>query len=764
MALRGSDAVPPEDVDLARRLTRVFWLGVGALLSVAFTAVAVHVWWARTQDHLYASRAALRVARDVGWAVASREAAIRDAIALGDTASLATVLNADDRLDVRLDSLVALQSDSGIAIEARAIHEAVSEWERLWANAMVDVAELGSRGPAPSAESRARFDSVTARLERFIVAGEERFRVQQAAGRRASLVGVGLILSQSTLLAVLLVRIRGRTLLQWSHIVSQRRTMAAQLEELSRARAETQSVTREHARSQATLDTVLAGAPVGIAVLDAYGRVERVNDVFAQFAGASPRAFTGRYLREAAPRPARVLDPLIAQVHASATPLQDVEIEGAAHDAGGKPRLWRVSVYPARGGAAQVEGVGIIAVDITSYRTMERQLMQSQKMEAVGRLAGSIAHDFNNMLTAISAFAQFAHDEVDPKSRAREDIGQIVLAAERGAALTRRLTAFSQPHVTSSIRVSDLPRLLRDLTGLLTRLVGEDVTLNTHIASDLWPVEADPSQIEQVVLNLVVNARDAMPSGGTIVIEAANTHLDASHVGGNPRAHPGPHVMLAVTDTGVGMDAETRARIFEPFFTTKPLGKGTGLGLATVRSIVDQLAGAIWVYSEPGRGSTFKVYLPRSARAAGMTTPPGGTPVGEGLAALSLLLVEDDPSVRRAVQRGLERYRCTVHVADNGRQALEVLEQLGDRVDVVLSDLVMPEMGGLEFSRAVRERAPHVRLILMSGYTVESVQHQALHDSGALFLEKPFTTDDLVVRIREAMEAARRAADDLIGD
>ncbi|HEX7121117.1 MAG TPA: ATP-binding protein [Gemmatimonadaceae bacterium] len=763
MAKRGNpqlDPLPPEDAAGARGLKRVFWLGTAGLASVALTVLAVHLWWANSHERLLTSGAVVRVAREIRWTIADREAVLSGALLANDTAAVTAALTSDPLLDSALDSLFALTAGDQLLVpQARAVGDAVDTWERS-----LQMARLAADSRTVVASSRVRLEQVREPLRQLIASSEERFESQRVHGRQMSLIGVALVLVQLALLAILLAMLRRRTVAQAAHIATQRQRLATKVDELSRTRAASHAVAREHERSRAALETVLASAPVGIAVLDVYGRVEQVNPVFAQFAGATAEAYTGRYLREIAPGPARVLDPLLAQVTASAHPVQDVEIEGARNEPGEKPRLWRVSVYPTRTASGTVDGAGIVAVDITPYRNMERQLLQAQKMEAVGRLAGSIAHDFNNLLTAISAFGQFAQEDVDPKSRAREDIGQIILAAERGAALTRRLMAFSQPQATSDDRVDDLARLLRELTGLLHRLVGEDIALNTHFAPDLWPVDADPAQIEQIVLNLVVNARDAMPSGGTIVIEAANTHLDAEHVSEYPGATPGPHVMIAVTDTGVGMDAETRARIFEPFFTTKPIGKGTGLGLATVQTIVNQLGGAIWVYSEPGRGSTFKVYFPRSVAGAGTRTPPSTATFADGLSSVSLLLVEDDPSVRRAVQRGLERYRCTVHVADNGRHALEVLERLGGNVDVVLTDLVMPEMGGFEFSRTIRARAPHIRLILMSGYAVESVQQQGLREAGAVFLEKPFTTDALVARIREAMESSNRPADEVIGN
>ncbi len=291
----------------------------------------------------------------------------------------------------------------------------------------------------------------------------------------------------------------------------------------------------------------------------------------------------------------------------------------------------------------------------------------------------------------------------------------------------------------------------------MQRLLGEDVKLDLRLTSELWPVDVDPGQLEQVILNLAVNARDAMPNGGRLIIESSNVELDRDYAATHTGVAPGPYVMLAVSDNGIGMDAGTQAHVFEPFFTTKPVGKGTGLGLSTVYGIVKQSRGDIFLYSERGRGTTFKIHFPRSQHMVEPVVAPAVATAVATLPPLIILLVEDDPAVRHVVHRVLTRHGSTVHEAENGRQAFDVLERLGGGVDLILSDLVMPEMGGLEFSRRVKERWPKTRVLFMSGYTAENAQRESLLDSGASFIEKPFTSESLLMKIREAMDPGSAA-------
>jgi nitrogen-specific signal transduction histidine kinase/CheY-like chemotaxis protein len=395
----------------------------------------------------------------------------------------------------------------------------------------------------------------------------------------------------------------------------------------------------------------------------------------------------------------------------------------------------------------------LIATDVSHRRDLEAELRQAQKLEAVGRLAGGVAHDFNNLLTAITGFTRFALNDVPPASSVREDLDQALLAAERAATLTRQLLAFSRQQVLQP-QVLDLNEVVAAIQPMLRRVIGEDITMHHVLAASTAAVRADRGQLEQVLVNLVVNARDAMPSGGVLTIETADVVLDAAEAAVTPGAAAGPHVMLAVTDTGVGMSADTRDRIFEPFFTTKEPGRGTGLGLATVFGIVRQSGGSIWVYSEPGQGTTFKIYLPRYDGPA--ESPRLATPTSVPRVSGRVLVVEDDPAVRSVAVRVLNRGGFEVVEATNGREGLTAYRTLGGAVDAILTDLVLPEMGGRAMIEALAAEGAPPPVVYMSGYTAEAMSAQSVLEPGELFVEKPFTPDVLLRKIREALQGAAR--------
>ncbi|HET7321654.1 MAG TPA: ATP-binding protein, partial [Longimicrobiaceae bacterium] len=368
-------------------------------------------------------------------------------------------------------------------------------------------------------------------------------------------------------------------------------------------------------------------------------------------------------------------------------------------------------------------------------KQLEEQLVQSQKMEAVGRLAGGVAHDFNNLLTAIKGHLEFLLEGLPAGSDAREDAEGIGDAADRAAQLTRQLLALSRRQVLQP-RVLDLNQTVQEMEKMLHRVIGEDISLSSHTEPALGHVEADPGQLTQVLLNLVVNSRDAMPQGGQLTISTANVELDDEYVRGKVRVEPGGYVMLAVSDTGTGMDAETRARIFEPFFTTKEMGKGTGLGLSTVYGIVQQSGGHVWVYSEPGHGTTFKIYLPRvDAPLSTDAAPEAAMATGRE----TVLLAEDDPAVRVLARRGLEHAGYRVLEADGGEAALALAEEHDGPIHLLLSDVVMPGIGGRELAERLQERREGVAVLFMSGYTDDAILRHGMLNEGTPFLEKPFT-------------------------
>jgi PAS domain S-box-containing protein len=398
----------------------------------------------------------------------------------------------------------------------------------------------------------------------------------------------------------------------------------------------------------------------------------------------------------------------------------------------------------------------VLAKDVTQQRRLEEQLRQAQKLEAVGRLAGGVAHDFNNLLGIITGYTDLAIADVGSQHPGYRRLAEIRKAAERAAALTRQLLAFSRRQVLQP-RVLDLNQVLGEVEKMLRRLIGEDIQLVTVFSEDLARVKADAGQMEQVIMNLAVNARDAMPHGGRLILETANATIDEAHARSHADARAGEYVMLAVTDTGSGIDPAVLPHIFEPFFTTKEPDKGTGLGLATVYGIVRQSDGHISVYSEPGSGTTFKVYLPRvdaPADAAAAQRPPAGSVVG---GRERILLVEDAASLRELIAEVLRDAGYTV--ADFARPD-EALAFPGAPCDLLLTDVVMPAMSGRELAQRVRSGHAGVRVLFMSGYTDNAIAQNGILDAGADLLQKPFTTDALLRRVRDVLDAPPRPRSD----
>jgi len=386
-----------------------------------------------------------------------------------------------------------------------------------------------------------------------------------------------------------------------------------------------------------------------------------------------------------------------------------------------------------------------------ALRRTEEQLRHAQKMEAIGLLAGGIAHDFNNLLSVILGHANLMLETLAPHDALRVDLDELVLASQRASDLTRQLLAFSRKQVLEP-RVLDVNQELVAVERMLRRVVGEDIVLSVLKAEPLGQVYADPGQLEQVIMNLVVNARDAMPRGGKLTIETADVVLDAAYAVDHLGATVGPHVMLAVTDTGSGIDAETRARIFEPFFTTKEKGKGTGIGLATVLGIVAQSGGHIAVYSEPGEGTTFKIYLPRTDRpteAVMSPTPPRRSLRGSE----TILLVEDEDQVRAVARAVLARYGYDVLEARNGSDALAACAGCKGKIDLVVTDVVMPSLTGPQFTQRLAGLRPTTKVIFMSGYPDNSIVHHGVLEKGIAFLAKPFTSEVLLRKVRELLDA-----------
>ena len=391
--------------------------------------------------------------------------------------------------------------------------------------------------------------------------------------------------------------------------------------------------------------------------------------------------------------------------------------------------------------------------DVTDRRHLEEQVLLSQKMEAIGRLAGGVAHDFNNILTAIGGYSDLLLADLPPDDHRRHDVEEIHHATQRAAALTQQLLAFSRRQVLQP-KVISLNALIPDVEKMLRRLIGEDILFATVLHPRVGNVRADPGQLEQVIVNLAVNARDAMPKGGRLTIETRNVELDEAYTVDHPTVKPGPYVMLAVSDTGVGMDEETKSRIFEPFFTTKVRGKGTGLGLATVYGIVQQTGGHIWPYSEPNRGTTMRVYLPRVDAPADRLEYPSDAAPATLRGSETILVVEDEAPVRAVTRQLLERNGYTVLEAADGPAALALVDgdAGGRHIELLLTDVIMPGMSGRELADQLKSRRPEVRVLFMSGYTDDAVVQHGMLEPGLAYLEKPFRPQSLLRKVRSVLQ------------
>ena len=427
--------------------------------------------------------------------------------------------------------------------------------------------------------------------------------------------------------------------------------------------------------------------------------------------------------------------------------LDSIEVQWKRKD--GSPITVRLSGRAVTTPQEPDEVLEIIAEDVTERRVLEDQFRQAQKMEAVGRLAGGVAHDFNNLLMVIGGYTEVLLEQLEPDSALHQKALAVQQAADRATTLTRQLLAFSRKQLLE-LKVVDVNTIVADMERLLRPLIGENIELTTKLTAGLGRTRADAGQLEQVIMNLVVNAKDAMPEGGKITIQTANVTLDGALRREHTFIQPGPYVMLSVMDTGLGMDKETQSRIFEPFFTTKEKGKGTGLGLSTVYGIVKQSGGYIFSQSEIGRGTTFTIYLPQVEDASDSGSPAKVTSAEIG-GSETVLLVEDEESVRQLVRETLESKGYTVMEAENGEVGLSIAENHNGPIHMVITDVVMPGMSGRELAKRLTQLRPETKVLYLSGYTEDAIVHQGVLDTGTAFLQKPFTLQTLSRKVREVM-------------
>ena len=416
---------------------------------------------------------------------------------------------------------------------------------------------------------------------------------------------------------------------------------------------------------------------------------------------------------------------------------------------------WKSGSYachaePLRGASGEIEGVICTALDVTDRKQLEEQFRQAQKMEAIGRLAGGIAHDFNNLLMVIQGYGDLMVERMHARDPLRKNVEQIQTAAQRAASLTRQLLAFSRKQLLAP-KVLAIDSVVKGMEDILRRLIGEDIELEVISGPSLGPVRADRSQIEQVVMNLAINSRDAMPQGGRLLLEMANVEIGANYSQPPSVVSPGKYVMLAVADNGCGMDPETKTHIFEPFFTTKEKGKGTGLGLATVYGIVKQSGGYIWVYSEPGLGTTFKIYLPRIDEEQAFAGDGNSDATAVQRGSEVVLLVEDERGVRELAREYLEMSGYTVLEASDGPGALALANEYRGSIDVLMTDVVMPGMSGRELTERMLGLRPEIKVLYMSGYTDQAIVRHGILDRGSDLLQKPFGLSTLAAKLREIL-------------
>lgn len=495
-------------------------------------------------------------------------------------------------------------------------------------------------------------------------------------------------------------------------------------------------------------EALIQASPLAIFVMDPEGRVRLWNPAAERMFGWEEKEILGRRSPGVPEDRVEECRGLLKRV-LNGESLNGIELRRRKKD--GSPIDISVFTAPLLDAGGRITGIVVMNTDITESKRLKEQLLQAQKMEVVGRLAGGVAHDFNNLLTAINGYSELVLSYMEPDNPLRQDVAEIRKAGDRAASLTRQLLAFSRKQMLQP-KVLDLNQVMENMGKMLERLIGSDIHLAIKLDASLGRVMADPGQIEQVILNLAINARDAMPRGGRLTIATANVDLEESYARGHMDVQPGPHVLVKVSDTGCGLDPETRSRIFEPFFTTKEMGKGTGLGLSTVYGIIKQSGGHIAVQSKPGKGATFKIYLPRiddamepDSLASQALEDYGGQE--------TILLVEDEDGVRQLLSTVLKRQGFTVLEARHGVDALDLSARHEGPIHLVLTDVVMPEMGGLELAQRLQPLHPGAKVLYMSGYAANAKLHQHLAGQEIYYLQKPFETIGLLQRVRQLLDA-----------
>jgi signal transduction histidine kinase/ActR/RegA family two-component response regulator len=709
--------------ELVEFISRTF-LAAAIAIAVGLSVMA-GLFYRRGHDEAWASqsRETSRVAREVQIASLRRLSVLRGHAAFGGPITAEELGVGDRTIEDRLDSLNHLTADSPAQhTRAERIQHAFARWDSVLAPQQSrpdrPVALRVDRDQIAAAE--AVFAPVAVELSAFLQVEDMRYEQRRAATHRLDRLFVG------TSLFVVIVVLTALYLF--------RRRLTAQAHELQVGEARFRTVV------QSLHDVVFT-----------IGREKRYTGMFGGPVGGNSGSYD-QYIGKTA---VEVLGPEVGRIHTEAAERalrgESFRYDWSLDTPQGR-RNYNVTVSPLRDREGNIGGVVGINRETTDQIAREQalseareQLRQAQRLDALGQLAGGVAHDFNNLLTVIMSYAAILQEAATPGSDASRSIEEIRLASERAAALTRQLLAFGRRQMLQP-RAVDLNETVRDVERMLRRLLPPDIVFETDLSPSLGQVMADPGQIEQVLINLAINARDAMPDGGRLTIRTSNVdRADEKH------SMKGPHVLVTVTDTGTGMKPETKAKVFEPFFTTKGVGKGTGLGLATVHGIIEQSGGRVTLDSEPGRGTTFYIRLPVHGGEVAASAPAAlQQPSGVG-GTETILLVDDNEELRRVVKRMLTRAGYDVVEASNGAAALAHLDR-GGNVDLVLSDVMMPDMNGRSVLEAVRQRHRNVQVLLMSGYNYDAAVRGMAQRGDVAFIEKPFTAEKLLSRLRELLE------------
>jgi len=731
---------------LLRHVNIGFGLALLALLVIGIVSFLAIRSLVTNSDSVSHTQMVLAHAARVGSLLADAETGQRGFLVTGDPIFLEPYTSTSGSIRTEVDSLRLLTHDNArqsarvdrlqsLAAERLAILDDGIQARRRGGIASGSQWLLNDRG-------RRIMDDVRATLAAIRLEEEILLRQRDEAARASAVFATSLIIigSIAALLAVGLA----------SGMVRRDLSRRAEVEEaLREARDRLEQRVNERT---AELTAVIETSPLAISAIDSQGNILLWNRAAERMFGWTREEMIGNPYQQTDGGDRRIYRDVFERV-AKGGPVIGYETRGKKKDG----TTIDVAIYsaPLSRNAGESSGVLAVIADLTEQKRLQDRLRQSQKMEAVGKLAGGIAHDFNNLLTAITGYTDLLFIRL-PGDIGKRELSEIRKASDRAASLTRQLLAFSRQQVLQP-KVISVNEVVGNLTSMLSRLIGEDVELVTGLGEGLGRVKADPFQLEQVLMNLAVNARDAMPRGGKLTIETANVILDDHYARSHPDVAPGRYVMIAVSDTGMGMDSETRSRIFEPFFTTKELGKGTGLGLSTVYGIVKQSQGHMWVYSEPGQGATFKVYLPHFEDAAEplpLAVPARVVPRGWE----TILAVEDDESLLNLVAEVLRDAGYNVHTALGPKEAFRVLLDHKEGIHMLLTDVVMPGMSGRALADKVAAERPGIRVLYMSGYTDNAIVHHGVLDRGVTFIQKPFTPDTLIHKVREVLDAAEVSA------